>query len=177
MMFGMVSNSVFFVMFGITGNLWVALIARFLAELGTDGRCRESFDRRHQHTLTDAEANGPHRCLIRTWVPDRSRHRWVPLRPGHFDAPAFSGAWWVAHPYALPCLFSAFLSLIAFLISVRRLPETLPVEDRLHGSTGSPLTMAMRSRRVQPDRMAHLAGGTHGVLCSSISCTQVGFLR
>ena len=54
MMFGMVSNSVFFVMFGITGNLWVALIARFLAELGT-GRSLSP-------ELRSATSAHPHRC-------------------------------------------------------------------------------------------------------------------
>ena len=146
MMFGMVSNSVFFVMFGITGNLWVALIARFLAGAGngTVAVARASI----------GDISTPSQMPKRMGLIGASFGLGFLIGPvigGFLSDPAtsmpwaFSGAWWVAHPYALPCLFSAFLSLIAFLISVRRLPETLPVEDRLHGSTGSPLTMAMRS--------------------------------
>ncbi|KAI5122776.1 hypothetical protein M0805_000120 [Coniferiporia weirii] len=44
--------------------------------------------------------------------------------------PYFSGSFWLAYPYALPCLFSAFFALLAVFAGCFTLTETKPVKKR-----------------------------------------------
>jgi DHA1 family tetracycline resistance protein-like MFS transporter len=131
LMFGLLSNSVFFIVFGLSGSLTMAIAARFLAGAG----------------------NG-NIAVTRAYVGDISEHEDVAKRMGMIGAafglgfmigpfvggilsdPAngiggvFDTQFWADYPYLLPCLFSSALSSIAFLIAFSKLPESLPPESR-----------------------------------------------
>lgn len=130
-LFGLVSNTVFLIAFGLSGSLWFALIVRFLAGVG----------------------NG-NIAVARAYVGDISAPSQIAGRMGMIGAafglgfmigpfiggvltdPAstiggpFDTDWWASHPYFLPCLFAGCLSAISFLFALRFLPESLPVESR-----------------------------------------------
>jgi len=131
LMFGLLSNSVFFVVFGLSSNLAMALTARFLAGAG----------------------NGSI-AVTKAYIGDISEPEEIPARMGMIGAafglgfmfgpfiggvlsdPAdsigglFNTEFWRNYPYLLPCLFSSLMSLSAFLLALGRLPETLPEESR-----------------------------------------------
>ena len=131
LMFGLLSNTVFFTVFGLSGSLTMAVAARFLAGAG----------------------NG-NIAVARAYIGDISEPEDVAKRMGMIGAafglgfmigpfiggvlsdPAtgigapFDGQIWIDHPYLLPCLFSSALSLISLALAVTRLPESLPEEDR-----------------------------------------------
>ena len=139
LMFGLASNSVFFVFFGLSGTLAMAVIARFLAGAG----------------------NG-NIAVAKAYIGDISEDKEVAQRMGMIGAafglgfmigpfvggvlsdPAngiggfFDNQFWVDHPYLLPCLFSSALSSIALLLAYFHLPESLPEEKRSE-SEKSPL--------------------------------------
>ena len=131
LMLGLLSNTVFFTVFGLSGSLTMAIAARFLAGAG----------------------NG-NIAVARAYIGDISEPEDVAKRMGMIGAafglgfmigpfiggvlsdPAtgigapFDGQIWVDHPYLLPCLFSSALSLVSLSLAVTRLPESLPEEDR-----------------------------------------------
>ena len=131
LMFGLISNTIFFTVFGLSGSLTMAVIARFLAGAG----------------------NG-NIAVARAYIGDISEPEDVAKRMGMIGAafglgfmigpfiggvlsdPAasigspFDGQIWIDHPYLLPCLFSSALSLISFILAITRLPESLPEENR-----------------------------------------------
>ena len=129
--FGLISNTIFFTVFGLSGSLTMAVIARFLAGAG----------------------NG-NIAVARAYIGDISEPEQVAKRMGmigaafglgfmigpfiggllsdpseSFGAP-FDGQIWIDHPYLLPCLFSSALSLISFMLAITRLPESLPEDNR-----------------------------------------------
>ena len=131
LMFGLISNTIFFTVFGLSGSLTMAVIARFLAGAG----------------------NG-NIAVARAYIGDISEPEQVAKRMGmigaafglgfmigpfiggllsdpseSFGAP-FDGQIWIDHPYLLPCLFSSALSLISFMLAITRLPESLPEDNR-----------------------------------------------
>ena len=131
LMFGLLSNTVFFTIFGLSGSLTMAVVARFLAGAG----------------------NG-NIAVARAYIGDISESKDVAKRMGMIGAafglgfmigpfiggvlsdpaagigPPFDGQIWVDHPYLLPCLFSSTLSLFSFALAVTQLPESLPEENR-----------------------------------------------
>ena len=131
LMFGLLSNTVFFTVFGLSGSLAMALVARFLAGAG----------------------NG-NIAVARAYIGDISEPEMIARRMGMIGAafglgfmigpfiggvlsdPAngigapFDSQFWIDHPYLLPCVFSSALSLVSLALAVTRLPETLPPESR-----------------------------------------------
>ena len=131
LMFGLLSNTVFFTVFGLSGSLTMAVAARFLAGAG----------------------NG-NIAVARAYIGDISQPEDVAKRMGMIGAafglgfmigpfigevlsdpatsigPPFDGQIWIDHTYLLPCLFSSALSLLSFVLAVTRLPESLPEENR-----------------------------------------------
>jgi len=131
LMFGLAANSVFFIVFGLSGSLAMALIARFLAGAG----------------------NG-NIAVAKAYIGDISEDDQVAGRMGLLGAafglgfmigpflggvlsdPAtgiggpFENQFWVDYPYLLPCLFSSAMSAIALSLAFFRLPESLPRESR-----------------------------------------------
>ncbi len=131
LMFGLASNTVFLIVFGLASTLWMALIARFLAGAG----------------------NG-NIAVTRAYIGDISDRGQLPGRMGMIGAafglgfmigpllggvltdPAsalggpFATDWWAAHPYFLPCLLAGILSLVSLILAIRMLPESLPESER-----------------------------------------------
>jgi DHA1 family tetracycline resistance protein-like MFS transporter len=140
LMFGLLSNTVFFTVFGLSGSLAMALVARFLAGAG----------------------NG-NIAVARAYIGDISEPEMIARRMGMIGAafglgfmigpfiggvlsdPAngigapFDSQFWIDHPYLLPCVFSSALSLVSLILAVTRLPETLPPESR-SPADGSPFS-------------------------------------
>ncbi|MEE2625521.1 MAG: MFS transporter [Candidatus Thermoplasmatota archaeon] len=140
LMFGLASNTVFFVVFGLSGSLLMAIVARFLAGAG----------------------NG-NIAVTRAYIGDISEPEMIPRRMGMIGAafglgfmfgpfiggvlsdPAsgiggvFDSEFWIQYPYLLPCLFSSLMSSIAFLLAFTQLPESLP-DDSRSSTDASPLS-------------------------------------
>ena len=130
-MFGLLSNTIFFIAFGLAQGLWFALIVRFLAGAG----------------------NG-NIAVARAYIGDVSTDEQLKARMGVIGAAFglgfmvgpfiggiltdpysnfggyFETSWWESHPYFLPCLFAGILSLMSFILAIKQLPESLPVEAR-----------------------------------------------
>ena len=129
LLFGLVMNTIFFTVFGLSGSLMMALVARFLAGAG----------------------NG-NIAVARAYIGDISEPRMVASRMGAIGAafglgfmigpfiggllsnPAsgiggvFDTTFWIKYPYLLPCLLSSLLSLISLIIALIKLPESLDLE-------------------------------------------------
>ena len=140
LMFGLAANSVFFIVFGLSGSLAMAVIARFLAGAG----------------------NG-NIAVAKAYIGDISEDEEVAGRMGMLGAafglgfmigpfiggvlsdPAtgfggpFDSQFWIDYPYLLPCIFSSAMSSIALLLAFFKLPESLPPESRSE-SEKSPIT-------------------------------------
>ncbi len=130
-MFGLISNTIFFIAFGLAQGLWFALIVRFLAGAG----------------------NG-NIAVARAYIGDISTDEQLKARMGVIGAAfglgfmigpfiggimtdpytnfggVFETSWWESHPYFLPCLFAGLLSLVSFVLAIKQLPESLPLEAR-----------------------------------------------
>jgi DHA1 family tetracycline resistance protein-like MFS transporter len=139
LIFGLISNSIFFIVFGLSESISMAIIARFLAGAG----------------------NG-NIAVARAYIGDISESSMISRRMGMIGAafglgfmigpfiggvlsdPAisiggpFETLFWIDHPYLLPCMFSSLLSLLSLSLAITRLPESLPPESRT-SSVGTPL--------------------------------------
>ncbi len=131
LMFGLAANSLFFIVFGLSGSLTMAIIDRFLAGAG----------------------NG-NIAVAKAYIGDISEDDQVAGRMGMLGAafglgfmigpflggvlsdPAtgiggpFDTQFWSDYPYLLPCLFSSAMSAIALILASFMLPESLPKESR-----------------------------------------------
>ena len=140
LMFGLAANSLFFIVFGLSGSLTMAIIARFLAGAG----------------------NG-NIAVAKAYIGDISEDDQVAGRMGMLGAafglgfmigpfvggvlsdPAtgiggpFDTQFWSDYPYLLPCLFSSAMSAIALILASFMLPESLPNESRSE-SAKSPIS-------------------------------------
>ena len=140
LMFGLAANSLFFIVFGLSGSLTMAIIARFLAGAG----------------------NG-NIAVAKAYIGDISEDGQVAGRMGMLGAafglgfmigpflggvlsdPAtgiggpFDAQFWSDYPYLLPCLFSSAMSAIALILASFMLPESLPKESRSE-SAKSPIS-------------------------------------
>ena len=129
LLFGLVMNTIFFTVFGLSGSLMMAILARFLAGAG----------------------NG-NIAVARAYIGDISEPSKVASRMGAIGAafglgfmigpfiggllsnPAtgiggpFDTTFWIKYPYLLPCLLSSLLSLISLVIAILKLPESLDLK-------------------------------------------------
>lgn len=129
-MFGLVSNSVFFIVFGLSNSLEMAIIARFLSGAG----------------------NG-NIAVARAYIGDISTPDMIPRRMGMLGAafglgfmigpfiggilsdPAtsiggvFDTNFWKEYEYLLPCLFSSLLSLISLSLAYFWLEESMDSKE------------------------------------------------
>ena len=135
---GLISNSIFFIVFGLSESITMAVIARFLAGAG----------------------NG-NIAVARAYIGDISEPSQISRRMGMIGAafglgfmigpfiggllsdPAttiggpFVSLFWIDHPYLLPCIFSSFLSMVSLLLAITRLPESFPLTSRTSSSGAS----------------------------------------
>lgn len=133
-MFGLISNSIFFIVFGLSNSLEMAIFARFLAGAG----------------------NG-NIAVARAYIGDISTHDLIPRRMGMLGAafglgfmigpfiggllsdPAtsvggfFDSSFWRANEYLLPCIFSSLLSLVSLTLAYFWLEESLGPDSRDDG--------------------------------------------
>ena len=140
LMFGLAANSIFFIVFGLSGSLAMAVAARFLAGAG----------------------NG-NIAVAKAYIGDISEDEEVAARMGMLGAafglgfmigpfvggilsdPAtgfggpFDNQFWADYPYLLPCIFSSAMSSVALLLAFFKLPESLPPESRAE-SQKSPIS-------------------------------------
>tara|TARA_B100000131_G_scaffold322510_1_gene376685 strand:- start:2022 stop:3320 length:1299 start_codon:yes stop_codon:yes gene_type:complete len=138
LLFGLVCNTVFLILFGLASALWMALVVRFLAGAG----------------------NG-NIAVARAYIGDISSDDQIPARMGligasfglgfmigpflggvltdpfHVFGGPFETQWWEAHPYFLPCLFAGVLSAISFLLAIRMLPES-HIKEEMSPKTEEP---------------------------------------
>lgn len=129
-MFGLISNSVFFIVFGLSNSLEMAIIARFLSGAG----------------------NG-NIAVARAYIGDISTTEMIPRRMGMLGAafglgfmigpfiggmlsdPAtgiggfFDTNFWREYEYLLPCIFSSLLSLISLSLAYFWLEESLELKE------------------------------------------------
>ncbi|DAC43895.1 MAG: hypothetical protein CMA71_02305 [Euryarchaeota archaeon] len=129
-MFGLVSNSVFFIVFGLSNSLEMAIIARFLSGAG----------------------NG-NIAVARAYIGDISTSDMIPRRMGMLGAafglgfmigpfiggilsdPAtsiggvFDSNFWKEYEYLLPCLFSSLLSLVSLGLAYFWLEESMDLKE------------------------------------------------
>ena len=131
LMFGLASNTVFLIIFGLASTLWMALIARFLAGAGNGNI---AVTRAYIGDISDRDQLPGRMGMI--GAAFGLGFMIGPLLGGALTDPAetfggpFSTEWWIAHPYFLPCLFAGILSFISLLMAVRLLPESLPESER-----------------------------------------------
>ena len=129
--FGLISNSIFFIVFGLSQSLSMALFARFLAGAGNGniavarayiGDISESSEISRRMGMIGAAFGlgfmiGP---FIGGLLSDPATSI-----GGIFDTP-----FWIKYPYLLPCIFSSILSLISLFLAIIWLPESLSNKSR-----------------------------------------------
>ena len=130
LMFGLVSNSIFFIVFGLSNSLEMAIIARFLSGAG----------------------NG-NIAVARAYIGDISESEQVARRMGMIGAafglgfmigpflggilanPAdgiggiFNTPFWEDYQYLLPCIFSSILSIISLIMAYFWLEESIQLDS------------------------------------------------
>ena len=131
-MFGLVSNSIFFIVFGLSNSLEMAIVARFMAGAG----------------------NG-NIAVARAYIGDISSSEMITRRMGMLGAAfglgfmigpfiggilsdpatsiggAFNSSFWRGHEYLLPCIFSSLLSLFSLTLAYFWLEESLDTESQV----------------------------------------------
>jgi len=131
LMLGLASNTIFFTVFGLSGSLGMAIVARFLAGAGNGNI---AVARAYIGDITE-----PEMIARRMGILGASFGLGFMIGPfigGVLSDPAngigtpFDGQLWIDHPYLLPCLFSSMLSLVSLFLAITRLPESLPPEAR-----------------------------------------------
>ena len=154
LMFGLAANSVFFIVFGLSGSLAMAVIARFLAGAGNGNI---AVAKAYIGDISeDAEVAGRMGMLGAAFGLG---FMIGPFIGGVLSDPAtgfggpFETQFWRDYPYLLPCIFSSAMSAIALLLAFFKLPESLPPESRSEsnkspishlGETFSRITSVMR---------------------------------
>ena len=136
---GLVGNTVFFTVFGLSSSLLMALIARFLAG-----------------------AFNANIAVAKAYIGDVSDHTNLakrmgligasfglgftigPFLGGEFSDPAlrweiFQNTIFETHSYLLPCVIGSLLSTISFVLAIKYLPESNPVEIRKSSKSLNPL--------------------------------------
>ena len=136
LMFGLLSNTVFFVVFGLSGSLSMAIIARFLAGAGNGNI---AVTRAYIGDISEPEVVARRMGMI--GAAFGLGFMFGPFIGGILSDPAsglggaFDTTFWADYPYLLPCIFSSAMSLIAFFLALTQLPESLPAESRTHSDT------------------------------------------
>ena len=140
LMFGLLSNSVFFIVFGLSGSLAMALIARFLAGAGNGNI---AVTRAYIGDISEPEDVAKRMGMI--GAAFGLGFMFGPFIGGVLSDPAsgiagpFDTQFWQDYPYLLPCLFSSAMSSIAFILAFSKLPESLP-PGKKSDSGASPLS-------------------------------------
>ncbi|HIF90325.1 MAG TPA: MFS transporter [Candidatus Poseidoniales archaeon] len=127
LMVGLIGNTVFFALFGLSNTLMMALAARFLA--GVFNAVARAYI---------GDVSNPHQLATRMGIIGAAFGLGFTIGPflgGELSAPAlrwetFQGTIFETYPYLLPCILASALSTISLLIAIRNLPESLTPEMR-----------------------------------------------
>ena len=131
LMFGLASNTIFFTVFGLSGSLTMALIARFLAGAGNGNiAVAKAYIGDISSTEETASRMGAIGAAFGLGFMIGPFIGGVLADPASTFGGMFDTHFWRNYPYLLPCLFCSLLSLTSLSIAARRLPESLAIEDR-----------------------------------------------
>jgi len=138
LMTGLVGNTVFFVIFGLSSSLWMAFAARFCAgAFNANIAVAKAFI----GDISDSSSMAKRMGLI--GAAFGLGFTIGPFIGGELSSPAqrwqlFSDTIFDVHPYLLPCLAASILSTISLIIAIFKLPESLPVEERVKVEVHNP---------------------------------------
>ena len=158
LMFGLFSNTVFFVVFGLSGSLLMAIVARFLAGAGNGNI---AVAKAYIGDISEPDLVAKRMGMI--GAAFGLGFMFGPFVGGVLSDPAtglggpFDTDFWQSFPYLLPCLFSSLMSSIAFFLAFFKLPESFPITSRSSsetsplselGTTISSITSVLRMRTI-----------------------------
>jgi len=140
LMIGLAGNSLWFLVFGLAGTLWMALFARLMT-----GAFNANISVTRAYI---GDVSKPHEVARRQGMLGVAFGLGFTLGPaigGLLSDPAgwsfttiFQGTVFDAHPYLLPCLASSLLSAIGLLVATTRLPESRRSEERAAAASDHP---------------------------------------
>ncbi len=141
LMTGLVGNTVFFTIFGLSSSLWMAFIARFFAgAFNANIAVAKAFI----GDISDPSLMAKRMGLI--GAAFGLGFTIGPFLGGELSSPAqrwdiFVDTIFDVHPYLLPCLAASILSTVSLVIAMCKLPESLPAEERVKVDARNPLAV------------------------------------
>jgi len=136
---GLIGNTVFFTVFGLSNSLFMALIARFLAG---SFNANIAVAKAYIGDVSDKTNLAKRMGLI--GASFGIGFTIGPFLGGEFSDPAerwdfFVGTIFETYPYLLPCVIASTLSIISFFFALTRLPESHKVDNRIGQAPLNPL--------------------------------------
>ena len=136
---GLLGNTVFFTIFGLSNSLFMALVARFLAG---SFNANIAVAKAYIGDISDKTNLAKRMGLI--GASFGIGFTIGPFLGGEFSDPAerwdiFVGTIFDTHPYLLPCVIASTLSIVSFFFAITRLPESHKVENRGEQASLNPL--------------------------------------
>lgn len=121
---GLVGNTIFFTLFGVSTSLIMALVARFLAGAFN---ANIAVAKAYIGDISDKTNLAKRMGLI--GAAFGVGFTIGPFIGGEFSSPAEKWNWFVGtvfetHPYLLPCLIASLLSTVSFFFAIKNLPES-----------------------------------------------------
>jgi len=124
LLIGLVGNTIFFALFGISTSLIMALVARFFAGAFN---ANIAVAKAYIGDISDKTNLAKRMGLI--GAAFGVGFTIGPFIGGEFSSPAEKWDWFVGtifdtHPYLLPCLIASLLSTVSFFFAIKKLPES-----------------------------------------------------
>ena len=124
LLIGLVGNTIFFTLFGVSTSLIMALVARFLAGAFN---ANIAVAKAYIGDISDKTNLAKRMGLI--GAAFGVGFTIGPFIGGEFSSPAEKWNWFVGtafetHPYLLPCLIASLLSTVSFFFAIKNLPES-----------------------------------------------------
>ena len=124
LLIGLVGNTIFFALFGISTSLIMALVARFFAGAFN---ANIAVAKAYIGDISDKTNLAKRMGLI--GAAFGVGFTIGPFIGGEFSSPAEKWDWFVGtifdtHPYLLPCLIASLLSTVSFFFAINKLPES-----------------------------------------------------
>jgi len=124
LLIGLVGNTIFFTLFGISTTLIMALVARFFAGAFN---ANIAVAKAYIGDISDKTNLAKRMGLI--GAAFGVGFTIGPFIGGEFSSPAekwdwFAGTIFDTHPYLLPCLIASLLSTVSFFFAIKKLPES-----------------------------------------------------
>ena len=124
LLIGLIGNTIFFTLFGVSTSLIMALIARFFAGAFN---ANIAVAKAYIGDISDKTNLAKRMGLI--GAAFGVGFTIGPFIGGEFSSPAekwdwFAGTIFDTHPYLLPCLIASLLSTVSFFFAIKKLPES-----------------------------------------------------